>query len=94
VTERSPGSLEVLVRSQRDAFLVLSEVFYPGWEARLDGREVEILCANYIFRAVLVPRGEHTVSLRYRPRSVLWGALLTGVFVVLTIIMLTSKRKI
>ena len=47
--------------------LVLHDVFYPGWEAYADGRRVEMLKANYVFRACLLPSGKHVVEFRYRP---------------------------
>ena len=53
--------------------LVLSERTAPGWQASLDGEPVDVLQANYLLRAVAVPAGQHTVHLRYRPPSYLWG---------------------
>ncbi|MFN8535562.1 MAG: YfhO family protein [Dehalococcoidia bacterium] len=60
-------------------WLVLSETFYPGWEATVDGRPAEIRRANYLFRAVWLPAGEHRVELVYRPTSLLRGAAVAGV---------------
>jgi len=82
---RAPDALQVRTRSDRDAFLVLSEVFYPGWEATLDGDAVPIMRGDYIFRVISVPRGEHLVSLRYRPGSFLLGAAISGLFVLLCV---------
>jgi uncharacterized membrane protein YfhO len=52
---------------------VLAENHYPGWRAYLDGRQVEVLRVNYAQRGVPVPAGEHEVSFRYRPASVVAG---------------------
>ncbi|MFA5167166.1 MAG: hypothetical protein WC530_01400 [Candidatus Omnitrophota bacterium] len=58
-------------------FFVLSNVMYPGWEARLNGRKVPILKAYGLFQAIWIPRpGTHSVELSYKPfRSILeaWG---------------------
>jgi hypothetical protein len=51
------------------AYLVLSEVNYPGWHARLDGGDVPVYQANYLFRAVYVPAGRHTIAFSFMPAS-------------------------
>jgi hypothetical protein len=92
VTEYAANAFEIEVRSHRDAFLVVSEVFYPGWRATLDGDPVPILRANYTLRAVYVPAGEHIVSMRYRPGSVFVGAAITGLAALLCALGLSVRR--
>jgi hypothetical protein len=58
-------------------FLVLTDAYYPGWRATLDGADVPLLRADYAFRAVAVPPGRHRVEFRYRPASVRYGAILS-----------------
>jgi hypothetical protein len=65
------------VHADTAALLVFSELFYPGWEAIVNGKEVSIYRANGAFRSVLVPGGDSTVELRYRPWPVYIGALLS-----------------
>ena len=89
---------EIVVRATLpDAgVLVLSDVYYPGWAAYVDGRRNEILRANYAFRAVALDRGEHTVVFRYEPRSFTLGARVTlGALVILVfyLCILTMKRS-
>ena len=48
---------------------MLSENYFPGWQATLDGRPVKILKANFTYRAVFVPPGIHAVDFEYRPDS-------------------------
>ncbi|MBI2962860.1 MAG: YfhO family protein [Deltaproteobacteria bacterium] len=50
-------------------FLVVSDSFYPGWRATVDGSAADVVRTNGIVRGVHVPAGRHTVALRYRPRS-------------------------
>jgi len=64
-----PERVEVEVEAPRDAFLVLCDTFFPGWQARVNGGEVELHRANYLFRAVVVPGGRSLVEFRYRPFS-------------------------
>ena len=68
-----PNRLELEADLRRAALVVCSEVFYPGWEAQVDGRPAPLLEADYILRAVPVPAGKHAIVLRFRPRSFLLG---------------------
>ena len=49
---------------------VLSEIYYPGWEATIDGKPTEIGRVNYVLRVLKVPAGKHELVLTYRPASV------------------------
>ena len=57
----------VEVTAPLDEILVLNDVWHPWWRATVDGVETEILKANVIFRAVLVPRGRHIVRFTFHP---------------------------
>jgi uncharacterized membrane protein YfhO len=57
--------------------VVLSDTFFPGWRARVDGQPAEIFQVNAAMRGVLVPKGTHSVTMRYRPASVYLGAALS-----------------
>lgn len=70
--------------------LVVSDTWFPGWEAMIDGQRAKILRVNGFLRGVLVPEGIHQVEMLYRPKSFAYGceisilvaALLVGVAVV------------
>ena len=66
------------MRARSESYLVLSDSWYPGWLATVDGVDVPIERANILFRAVRVPPGDHTVEFRYEPRSVSTGALVSA----------------
>ena len=57
----------VEVTAPLDEILVLNDVWHPWWRATVDGVETEILKANVIFRAVVVPRGRHIVRFSFHP---------------------------
>jgi hypothetical protein len=56
--------------------LVLTDLFYPGWEARVEGEEIPIVKTDVAFRGVPLPAGQHRVEFRYRPLSFRAGAWL------------------
>jgi hypothetical protein len=78
-TRHSPGLLEIKTASARAGYLVLSEVFYPGWKATVDGAPVAIERADYLLTALPLPAGDHTIIYRFNPSSFKIGALVTAV---------------
>lgn len=54
--------------------VVLSDTYFPGWQASVDGRPVEILEVFGALRGVVVEAGTHRVEMVYRPASAYWGA--------------------
>ncbi|MBN1311435.1 MAG: YfhO family protein [Anaerolineae bacterium] len=85
ITASQPEHVTVDVQAHEDAYLVLSDAWYPGWEATVDGDPVEILRANGLFRAVPVPEGKHQVIFTYHSRMLTIGAIVSGVFLLLSI---------
>jgi hypothetical protein len=69
-----PNEVRIQVSTDSQAWVVLSDVWYPGWRAFVDDGRVEIYRADYLFRAVSVPKGEHTVRFEYSPFS-FWSGL-------------------
>ena len=84
VLEERAQSLTVRASSPSDGYLVLSDAHYPGWRAFVDGSEVPIFRANYLFRAIALPGGDHDVTFIFDPASFRIGALvsLVGVLVI------------
>jgi hypothetical protein len=74
-TIESYKATEVVLRvsSNADAFLVLSDMYYPGWKAEIDGVEVPILQANICQRAVQIAKGNHAVRFVFDSSSVKAG---------------------
>jgi uncharacterized membrane protein YfhO len=73
----------VQARLRRAGYLVLDDLFYPGWKATVDGHETPILPADGLLRAVHLPAGLHAVRFHYDPESVRLGEVLTLVGVLL-----------
>ena len=73
-------------------FVVLTDQFYPGWQALVNGVPTPILRANYAFRAVRVPAGVSVVELEFRSTSLRVGALLSLVTMVVMSLGVAWKR--
>lgn len=73
----TPNEITIQSQTTTDSLLFLSDTYYPGWLATIDGKETEIIKANYAFRSVVVPSGNHTVVFRYDPQSFSIGKILS-----------------
>ena len=89
-----PRRIEVRTRSSQERFLVLSEVYSPGWVARIDGVETKVYQANYVLRGLVVPAGEHKVELVYAPTSFRLGAVCSGLGALLLLASYLTVRVI
>ncbi|MBI3932209.1 MAG: YfhO family protein [Acidobacteria bacterium] len=90
---RRADALAVEVDTNGSGHLVVLDAHYPGWRAAVDGAPVPILRANALFRAVPVPAGRHLVEMRYRPGSVIWGALTAAVGSAIGLLALMAARR-
>jgi hypothetical protein len=89
-----PERVEIDATPSADGLLVLSDTFYPGWRATVDGAEVEILRANGLFRAIRIPAGHHLVVFDYAPRSVRRGAWTTGLSLLAIVVVPLAARRL
>ena len=69
----SPNRVRMDVRLDCRGLVVLSDTYFPGWTARVDGKSAEILEVYGALRGVVVERGEHRIEMAYRPWSALAG---------------------
>jgi hypothetical protein len=92
--EDSDERVQLSVDAKRAGYLVLSDTYYPGWQATVDGRRAEIQPADVAFRAVALPAGRHTVVFEYNPRSVqVGGALSLAGLVAIALGLLLTRRR-
>ncbi|OUC14460.1 MAG: hypothetical protein B0A82_11910 [Alkalinema sp. CACIAM 70d] len=82
VVQRAEAMLEVQTKAPSEAFLVLSDAYYPGWQATIDGKPTRIFQTNYIQRGVKVPAGEHVVRFEFHPLSFKIGVGITTAMLV------------
>jgi len=76
------------VETPGPALLRLADLWYPDWVATVDGRPVEILKADYLLRAVVVPAGRHRVEFRFVSRAMRQGLMLSGASLLVSLVLL------
>ena len=64
-----PRDLSLTMTTEYPVVLTVSDSFFPGWHARIDGETTPIFRSNYLFRGVIVPPGSHRVEMSYWPRE-------------------------
>jgi len=87
IVEASNSRIVINTRARDVRFLVLSDVYYPGWIASIDGHETKVFRADYALRGIAVPAGPHEVVFEYRPLSFYVGLTIgmAGIVVLLAI---------
>jgi hypothetical protein len=100
----APGAARILSRNSKatlieaevsqPSLLVTSEIAFPGWRVKIDGRAAEWHRVNYLLRGVELSPGKHQVLFFYRPRSVIIGAAVSGLTVIcLALAWLWRRRR-
>jgi hypothetical protein len=76
----TPSPNEVIIRARTSApgYLLVNDIYYPGWQVRVNGQDEEIKRANYTFRAVALPAGEHVVHFAFAPRFWIPGLVISA----------------
>ncbi len=94
-TSYNTNSMSLNVTSPKDGFLVLSEIYYPGWNAYIDGTPQTIYRANWNQRVIPLRAGTHHVEVRFESASFKKGAWITMVTLVVCIggIVFPSLKK-
>lgn len=96
ITKAENNQVVIKTENEGDGLLVLSDNYYSGWEATIDGNPVHILRANHTMRAVRVPAGGHVVSFRFAPkvfRASMIISVASAFAVLLALIWLRQKRQ-
>lgn len=96
VTSYTPNKISINASTNFPALLFISDNYYPGWKAFVDGKETQIYRANYTFRAITLNKGSHNIEFVYDPLSFRLGAYIAiagvvGIFG--TIILLKKKHN-
>ncbi len=72
ITSATDTTLEIAVDASQSGMLVITDAWYPGWKAQVNGQPADLYRADAMFRAVPVPAGQSTVTLTYAPDWLNW----------------------
>ncbi len=61
----STEKIRFRISCNQPSYLVMSEIWFPGWVASLDGEDRDVICGNYLFRVVPVEEGDHEVIVSF-----------------------------
>jgi hypothetical protein len=89
VVSRQAGAVDLRVAAPAEQAVIIQQSWAPGWEASIDGHPATVHPANLDFQAVVVPSGEHEVSLYYQPVTVTLGLALSGLGIAMIVLLLT-----
>ena len=78
ITHYSLNRVELTAVTDISGFLVLSDTYYPGWQATSNGHSTPIYQANSLVRAIYLPEGEHNIVFSFRPPDFILGAAVSG----------------
>jgi hypothetical protein len=78
IAEYHPNRVTLQVPDGGAGYLVLTDIWFPGWTCVVDGQPARVYRANYLFRAVKVPAGAHQVVFTMAPASYAWGKCISG----------------
>lgn len=87
--ENSANKIRIKVQTSLPGLFVLTDHYYPGWVATVDGKPETICRANGVLRGVFLAAGQHTIEFRYEPESLKFGYLISA-FAALTFLFVTG----
>ncbi len=95
ILEKKDKYIKMKTKSNKKAFLIYNNSFYPNWKAFINGEETEIYPANINQKMIILPKGEKIVEFKYLPQSFYKGTkitLITHLVLILTLILFVNKN--
>jgi hypothetical protein len=82
-TAKSYSGEQLRYNSVSGGYLIVSQLYYPGWKAYVDNKRTDVVQAGGFLSGIPIAAGEHTVDFRYEPASWLWGRIVSALGLVL-----------
>ncbi len=81
ILDYGENEIRISASVNKPGYLVLSEIDYPGWCAKVDGKDVPVFCGNYIFRVIPLSAGEHEIYMYF----ISWPFIIGGFISLITL---------
>ncbi len=94
ITSYSAGSVTITADAKADGMLLITDAWYPGWNAYVDGRKEKVYQANYALRAVPLRKGTHEIIMKFEPMSFTIGAGITAFSLILLFGLFLYDRRL
>jgi hypothetical protein len=89
-----PSTVTIDASLNTDGLLILSDTYYPGWKAYVDGTEKEILKVNFCQRGVVLPPGKHRVTFSFESATARGGFKITiGSILIVGLLLFAARKK-
>ena len=84
------------IESNKPGFVVFSEMFYPGWKAKINNKEVNVYKVNFILRGIFVQKGNNKIKFYFEPSSIKYGSLfqIISIIVFVALIFYSSNKML
>jgi len=82
ITEYNFNSVKISTSTEEEGFLILSDIYYPGWKAKIDNDETDVFEANLALRGIYLPSGQHEIEFFFEPSSLQKGATISIITIV------------
>jgi hypothetical protein len=92
IIEDNNNIVKINVNLNEKSLVVLSDSYYPGWKAYVDGQETKIYPTNVNSRSVIVPTGQHNIIYKYDSQTIKIGTLVTVISLIITFLLLTNPK--
>ena len=93
ITSSETNTVSITADSNQSALLFLSDTYYPGWNAYVDGVKTPVYRADYAFRAITLPKGEHQIDFRYEPESFSLGLKISIACTMLALVYIFLRKS-
>ena len=92
----TPGYIKLSCTTSQPGLFFISDTYFPGWHASVDGKKTKIIRTDYAFQGLWLTQGSHTIVLKYAPSSFKYGALLSiiGILSLIGFYFVAFRKKI
>ncbi len=92
--KNQPDEKTYSIKSNKTGFVVFSEMFYPGWKAKINDKKSEIYRVDFILRGLYIPKGDNIVKFYFEPNPIKYGSFvqIISIIVLIGLIFISLKN--